>query len=168
MLVYQRVTPISPCFKHGAIRRRIFLLRTLAAFVLQTAARLPAASSGASLELPELMEALQKTFQQTYDAQVSMGWFGDLEGLWRGLWMWGVLPWRVFKDISLTTSGIMPSACHAHDGELMGIIYTVILYDPTVTTVNRARGRWSCWCCFLCAHGLRDRPGAYTKTGSTH
>ena len=44
----------------------------------------------------------------------------------------------------LATSGIMPSACHAHDGELMGIIYTVILYDPTVTTVNRAIGRWSC------------------------
>ena len=67
-------------------RRRIFLLRTLSAFVLQTAARLP---EGPSLELPELMEALQRTFQQTYDAQVGGGddgnqdftrGFGDLDG----------------------------------------------------------------------------------------
>ena len=55
---------------------RIFLLRTIAALVLDMAAkRLPHSGPGTSdsaeqWELPELMDALEKTFQQTYDAQV--------------------------------------------------------------------------------------------------
>eukprot|EP00434_Breviolum_minutum_P012680 symbB.v1.2.011178.t1/scaffold744.1/size166283/11 len=51
---------------------RIFLLRTIAALVLDMAAkRLPHSSlHPEQWELPELMDALQKTFQQTYDAQV--------------------------------------------------------------------------------------------------
>lgn len=48
------------------------MLRTIAALVLDMAAkRLPHSSlHPEQWELPELMDALQKTFQQTYDAQV--------------------------------------------------------------------------------------------------
>ena len=47
------------------------MLRTIAALVLDMAAkRLPHSGHPEQWELPELMDALQKTFQQTYDAQV--------------------------------------------------------------------------------------------------
>ena len=63
------------------------MLRTIAALVLDMAAkRLPHSSlHPEQWELPELMDALQKTFQQTYDAQVgSVSPTGTVNGFIRG------------------------------------------------------------------------------------